>query len=159
MNPSNSETKILTEGTTCAASGDVFAKVDTKGYDYMVLEILAGTWSAAETSIEILRVGESDSDPSDVTTDCDILPGFSCAAAACATADNILPPGSSTKQNIYRFNMDLRGRKRYIALDFCPVLQVPGVAFLAHLFRNNIGDEPLTTQATTADGFRFIASG
>ena len=159
MNPSNSKTVILEEGQTASSSGDVYAVVDTLGYDFMVLEIFSGTHEAAETALEILRLGESDTAPTDVTTDCDILPQFSCAAAVAATAELILPAGSSTKQNIYRFNIDLRGRKRYIGLDYTPVTQVVALSTIAHLFRNNEGEEPLTTAATTADGFRLIADG
>lgn len=158
MNPSNFKSIVLEPAQSASASGDVFATVDTKGYDYMSLELLSGTHAAAETALEILRLGESDTVPTDVTTDTTIIPALSCAAAVGATASNILPPGSSTKQNIYRFNVNCTGRKRYIALDYTPVQQVAGsILMVAHLFRNNSGDDPLLTAATTADGFRFVA--
>ena len=159
MNPSNFKTVILEETQSATSSGDVFATVDTKGYDYMVFQILSGTHEAAETSLEILRLGHADTTPTDVTTDCTVLPAFSCGAAVAATCSNILPPGSSTKQNIYQMNVDLRGKKRYFAVDYTPVKQTVAISLIAHLFRNNSGDEPLTTQATTADGLRLVASG
>lgn len=159
MNPTNSKTVILEEAQSASSSGDVFATVDTLGFDYMVFDICSGTHEAAETSLEILRLGESDTAPTDVTTDCTVLPAFSCGAATAATCDNILPAGSSTKQNVYRFNMDLRGRKRWIALDYTPVKQTVGISLVAHLFRANDGVDPLVTAATTADGFRMIANG
>lgn len=159
MNPSNFEVVQLEEGQSATSSGDVFATVDTKGYDYCVLDVHTGTAAAAETALEILRVGEADTVPTDVTTDTTILPAFSCAAAVAATAENILPAGSSTKLNTYRMNIDLRGRKRYLAIDFTPVLETKNISIIANLFRNNTGDEPLTTQATTADGLRLVASG
>ena len=112
MNPSNFKSVVLEAAQSASSSGDVYAVVDTKGYDYMCLEIHAGTHEAAETALEILRLGEADTAPTDVTTDTTILPAFSCAAAVAASASNILPAGSSTKQNIYRFNMDLKVRKR-----------------------------------------------
>jgi len=160
MNPTNFKTVIMEEGQSASSSGDCWAVVDTLGFDYMCLEVNSGSHEAAETSLEILRVGESDTAPTDVTTDCTILPAFSCGAAVAATCDNILPPGSSTKQNVYRFNMDLRGRERYISVDYTPVTQVAdGLSFIAKLFRANDGDEPLATAATTVDGFRLIANG
>jgi len=158
MNPSNVKTVILEETQSATSSGDVFATVDTKGYDYMVFQVLAGTAEAAG-SAEILRIGESDTTPTDVTTDCTVLPAFSCGAAVAATCDNTLPAISSTKQNIYQMNMDLRGRKRYIAVDFTPVKQLVAISLLAHLFKNNSGDDPLATQATTADGLRLVGEG
>lgn len=158
MNPSNFKSVIMEEAQSATSSGDVFATVDTKGYDYMCLEIQSGTHEAAETSLEILRLGEADTVPTDVTTDTTVIPALSCAAAVAATAENILPAGSSTKQNLYRFNIDLRGRKRYIALDYTPVKQTVGIGLVAHLFRNNSGDDPLLTAATTADGYRLIAN-
>lgn len=160
MNPSNFKSVVMEILASSSSSSDEFSTVDTKGFDYMVMDVYHGTHEAAETALEILRVGESDTAPTDVTTDCDVLPAFSCAAAACATADNVLPAASSTKLNIDRINMDLRGRKRYIAIDWTPVKQtVDGWAVVAHLFRNNMGDDPVETQATTADGFRIIMSG
>ena len=159
MNPSESKSVTLEANQSATSSGDVFATVDTKGYDYMCLDIYAGTAEAAMTALEILRMGESDTVPTDVTTDCTVLPALSCAAAVCATASNILPAGSSTKENTYRFNVDLRGRKRYIGVDYTPVKQTVDILMVAHLFKNNTGDDPHVTQATTADGFRIVMDG
>lgn len=159
MNPGNMKTVILEETQSATSSGDVFATVDTKGYDFCVFQILSGTHEAAETSLEILRLGHQDTVPTDVTTDTTVLPAFSCGAAVAATCSNILPPGSSTKQNIYQFNIDLRGKKRYLAVDYTPVKQTVAISLIAHLFNNNMGDNPLATQATTADGLRLVANG
>ena len=159
MVPGNFKTVILEETQSATSSGDVFATVDTKGYDFMVFQILSGTHEAAETSLEILRMGHADTTPTDVTTDTTVLPAFSCAAAVAATAENILPPGSSTKQNIYQMNIDLKGKKRYFAVDYTPVKQTVAISLLAHLFRGNQGDDPVETQATTSDGMRLVASG
>ena len=160
MNPSNFKSVVLVAAQSASSSGDVFATVDTKGYDYMVMDVHAGTSSVAETALEILRVGESNTAPTDVTTDCSVLPAFSCAAAVTTTASNVLPANSSTKQNIHRFNMDLRGRQRYIAIDFTPVVQITGtILMIANLFRNNSGDDPLATAVTTEDGLRLVANG
>ena len=160
MNPSNFKTVIMEILASSSSSSDEFSTVDTKGFDYMVMDVLHGTHEDTETALEILRVGESDTVPTDVTTDCTVLPAFSCAAAVCATAENILPAASSTKLNIDRINMDLRGRKRYIAIDWTPVKQtVDGWAVVAHLFRTHLGDDPWETHATTADGFRISLNG
>jgi len=159
MNPSNMKTVILEETQSATSSGDVFATVDTKGYDYCVFQILAGTGEAAQTSVEILRMGHADTVPTDVTTDTTVLPAFSCGAAVAATCDSILPALSSTKQNIYQMNIDLRGKKRYLAVDFTPVKQTVAISLLAHLFRENQGDNPLATLATTSDGIRLVGQG
>jgi hypothetical protein len=159
MNPGNFKTVILEETQSATSSGDVFATVDTKGYDFMVFQILSGTHEAAETSLEILRLGHSETTPTDVTTDCTVLPAFSCGAAVAATCENILPAGSSTKQNVYQFNVDLRGKRRYFAVDYTPVKQTVAISLLAHLFRENQGDDPIATVATTSDGLRLVANG
>jgi hypothetical protein len=159
MNPPVCKTVVLEEMQSASASGDVFATVDTKGYDYMVLQCELATVSAAHTAMEILRIGEADTVPTDVTTDTTVLPAFSCGAAVAATCDNILPALSSTKQNLFQFNIDLRGRKRYLALDLTPVQTCSWISLNAHLFRNNSGDDPIETVATTSDGLRLVASG
>jgi len=158
MNPSNFKTVILEQMQSASASGDVFGTVDTKGFDYMVMQCELATVSAAHTAMEILRMGEADTVPTDVTTDCTVLPALSCGAAVAATCENILPALSSTKQNLFQFNVDLRGRKRYLAIDLTPVQTCSWISMVAHLFRNNSGDDPLATVATTADGLRLVAN-
>jgi len=155
----DSKTIPMTEGLTMTSAGTVMGTVDTKGYDFAAIDVIAGTGDAASTAVTTLRMCESD-DTSSLTayTDGDAVTAFVGAAATSTSAGFVLPALSSSKQNVYRFNVDLRGRKRYIGVNFAPENQTVGVAMIAHLARAETGP-PMATAATSADGARVIVSG
>lgn len=150
------KTVPIFEGLTMTSAGTVFDAVDTLGYDYLSIDLVAGTGEAASTAVTTLRLCESDTDPTAYTGGTAITACVG-AAATSTSAGFVLPALSSTKQNVYRFNIDLKGRKRYIGVNFAPEKQTVGVACLAHLFR--VADGPaMETAATSADGARVIAN-
>lgn len=149
----------MAEGLTMTSAGTVMGSVDTQGYDFLAIDVVAGTGEAASTALETLRMCESD-DTTLLTayTDGDAVTAFVGAAAASTSAGFVLPALSTTKQNVYRFNIDLRGRKRYIGVNFAPEKQTVGVGLTAILARSETGPA-MATAATSADGARVIVSG
>jgi hypothetical protein len=144
---------------SCTAAATNFAAIDTKGWDFLELDVVAGTGSAAETALTALRCGHSDTAPTDVTTDTTAIPAFTGAAATSTSAGFVLPALSSTKLNTYRFNVDLRGRKRYIACEMINTTVInAGCAFVGRLSRRESA-EAMGTVATSVDGCRLVASG
>jgi hypothetical protein len=154
-----SKSVVLFEGLTMTSAGTVYGPVDTLGYDFMKVHLAAGTGEAASTAVTTLRFNESDTDTlMTAYTDGDAITAFVGAAAVSTSAGFVLPALSSTKQNSYTFNMDLRGRKRYIGINFAPEKQTVGVSATAELHRTQDGPAQATA-ATTADGARVIVSG
>ncbi len=155
----DTKTIPMCEGLTMTSAGTVMGTVDTKGYDFAEIDVIAGTGNAASTAVTTLRMCESD-DTSTLSayTDGDAVTAFVGAAATSTSAGFVLPALSSSKHNVYRFNVDLRGRKRYIGVNFAPEKQTVGVAMLANLSRAETGPA-MATAATSADGARLIVSG
>ena len=158
----DTKTVPLFEGLTMTSAGTVIGAVDTTGYDFLQVDLVAGTGDAAQTAVTTLRLCESDDATavSDISAYTDATPvtQFVGAAAVSTSAGFVLPALSSTKQNVYRFNVDLRGRNRFIALNFAPTLQTVGVSASAILSRAETGPA-MATAATSADGARLIVSG
>ena len=153
-----SKTIPMFEAITMTSAGTVFGQVDTLGFDYLTINLEAGTGDAASTAVTTLQCNESDTDTlMTAYTDGDAITACVGAAAVSTSAGFVLPALSSTKMNIYRFNIDLKGRKRYIGVNFAPEKQTLGVACQATLSRCVDGDD-IATAATTADGTRVIVN-
>jgi hypothetical protein len=146
------------EGATVSSAGTLFGCVDTKGFSHLGIDLAAGTGEAAQTACTILRLCENDASAMTAYTDGTPITQFVGAAAVSTSAGFVLPALSSTKQNVYRFNIDLRGRKRYIGINLGLAKQTVGVSAHANLFRSEIGPA-MVTAATGADGARLIVSG
>jgi hypothetical protein len=147
------------EGLTMTSAGTVMGTVDTKGFDFAIIDVVAGTGAAASTAITTFRLCESDTTtPLSAYTDGDAVTAFVGAAAVSTSAGFVLPALSSTTQNTFQMNVDLRGRKRYLGVNFAPTLQTVGVSGVAHLFNANDAAD-ITTVATGTAGMRVIARG
>jgi hypothetical protein len=83
---------------------------------------------------------------------------FVGAAATSTSAGFVLPALSSSVDNLYRFNVDLKGRMRYIGINFAPENQTVGVACIGNLGRTQDGPAQATS-ATSAAGMRVIVNG
>jgi len=145
------------EGLTMTSAGTVFGVVDTKGFDFCIIDVCAGTGEAASTAITELNMSESDTLLTAVS-DGTAVTAFVGAAAISTSAGFVLPALSSTTQNSFQMNVDLRGRKRYLAIKFAPTKQTVGVRSAAHLFNANDAAD-ICTVATGTAGLRLIARG
>ena len=144
------------EGISMTSAGTVFGSVDTKGFNHAIINLEAGTGEAASTAVPTLALCESDTAPT-AYTDGDAITNCVGAAAVSTSAGFVLPALSSTKKNVYQFNVNLVGRKRYIGISFAPTLQTLGVGCQAKLFRPD-QDPADSVAATSADGARLIVN-
>jgi hypothetical protein len=152
------KTVPMFEGLTMTSAGTVFGAVDTIGFNFAAIDLVAGTVNQAETAVTTLRLCESDTNSAmSAYSNGTPITAAVGAAAVSTSAGFVLPALSSTKQNVFRFNVDLRGRKRYIGVNFAPTGQTIGVSASAKLFRSHT-DPAMATAATTESGARSIVS-
>lgn len=154
MNPS-SKTLPMFEGITMTSAGTVFGTIDTRGFDFCQIDLVAGTGLAASTAVTTMRVSESDTLLTAYTGGTAVT-NLVGAAAISTSAGFVLPALSSTVDNVYRFNVDLKGRKRYLGINFAPEKQTVGVSCHAVLSRVADGADIRTIGTATA-GNRLIA--
>lgn len=109
----NTKTVAGLLGTGVTNGATVTANIDCMGFDHLSLDVVMGTSNTTSNNPSVLKLSESDDTV--VTNFADITAfvgdgagGFTIATASTGTA------------NIYRFDVDLRARKRYLRLTISP---------------------------------------
>lgn len=128
---------IPIEAVTTTASTALTGNIDTKGYDYLIVNCIQGTQSAT-TKPTTLKLSECDTTVVNQFTD---VPG-------CLGGTDFTIPESYTSttsgQWVAQFNVDLRGRKRYIKVAHYPGT-VTYVTCCAMLFRGETAPDSAAT--------------
>ena len=137
----------MREFDTVAAGTAVLGIVDTKGYDFAKICYITCK-STGASSQDACNLAEDDTLPT-AFTDATEIDGCD------GTADFTLVAESTSYSNVYTYNVDLRGRKRYLALTYESDMTHYGCA-VAILGRKVDGAEE--TQATSAHGTRNIVN-
>lgn len=167
MVPGNAKSVPLLNTETVSNGSTHIAAVDTIGFDFLEFELSVKSGSAAETAVTTLRCFEADPDDTitaaaDISayTDASPITQFVGAAATSTSAGFVLPARSSTTDNTYKFNIDLKGRKRFVGLNFAPTLTCTngGLNLTARLSRAGDSKDTATVGTATA-GCRLIVSG
>lgn len=114
-----------TNGAT--ATGEL---IDTKGWDYCTIGIVASTADVVSNTLSVLKIEEGDT-TSSVATFTGAVSGTDYTIATNAYT-------STTNQNVWSFNVDCRARKRYLRVSASPqtTMVIGGVAVLS---RGEIG--------------------
>lgn len=111
-------TKSVAKHSASVASSATFThEIDTLGYKYASIDVVFSPFTASNVSLaSVLKVGEADTAGA---TAADITAlvgggagGFTIAATGASTGANV--------GGIARFNVDLRGRKRYLTVAVSP---------------------------------------
>ena len=101
--------------TSKTAAATATALIDTLGFDHLVLAVKAGTADVVSNKPTVLKLQEADTtDASNLANIAGFVGGTDFAIPNANTA------ATATLQNTYQFNVDLRGRKRYIGLSISP---------------------------------------
>jgi hypothetical protein len=137
----------MREFATVAGGTAAFGTVDTLGYDYAKIVYFTAKATAA-SSQDACNLAEDDTAPT-AFTDATEIDGCD------GTADFTLIAESTSFSNAYVYNVDLKGRKRYLAMTYESDATHYG-AMVAILGRKADGDE--ATVATSAHGARNIVS-
>ena len=137
----------MREYATVAGGTAAFGVVDTKGYDFAKILYVTSKATAA-SSQDACNVGEDDTLATAFTDSTEI-------AGCDGTADFTLVAESTSYSNVYSYNLDLRGRKRYITFTYESDATHYG-CMLALLGRKEDGAE--ATVATSAHGTRNIVN-
>lgn len=106
----STKTVIPIEAVTTTAGTALTGNIDTKGYDYLVLNVIQGTQSAT-TKPTALKLSECD------TT---VVSSFADISGAVGGTDFTIPESytsTTSGQWAVKFNVDLRHRKRYIKVS------------------------------------------
>ena len=120
---------------TVATNTTTWCWVDTIDYDWVTIDLLAGTAAVTSTPLGI-NIYEADTTTT-VTTYPVLRSGTEFTASVQA----------STGTNLSKFNIDLRGRKRYIFLNYTPADAAQSFVAVANLGR--AGEAPVSAAKAT----------
>lgn len=102
---------VLVTPASIATSATASGYVDTRGYDYLEIEVTLDTANVVSNKPSVLKLMESDDT---VTTN------FANISGAVGGTDFTIANALTSLPNQYAFCVDLRGRKRYIRCDVTP---------------------------------------
>ena len=137
MLPSCPKVAVMISPQTVTNAGTLSGYVDTQGYDYAEILLVASTTDNATNNPSLLYVREHDTTTSATS--------MTSIAAFLGDSGFTIANWSTTADNKTLFRVDLRGRKRYLGIAVSP-LTTHTMCAVACLRR---GDElPITT--TTA---------
>jgi hypothetical protein len=109
--------------TNATASG----RIDTLGYAYCSIDIALDSAAAASSNPATCKLSESD----DTTTTVTDITAF----VGDGTGGFTIPDADTSNPQFYRFNVDLRGRKRYLTLKLTPAGAAQQACATYHLSR------------------------
>ena len=117
MNHASGTKSVCRVTTSVAASATFTHEIDTLGYKYATVDVIFSPYTASNVSLaSVLRVGESDtaSAGTSATSITGLVGGtdFTIAATGASTGANV--------GGVARFNVDLRGRRRYLTVVVSP---------------------------------------
>jgi hypothetical protein len=135
---------ILGTGTGLTNGATATASIDRLGFDFASIDLIMGTANVVSNKPSTLKISESD----DLTTYNDVT-----ALVGGGVGGFTIPNADTSNPNVYRLNVDCRGRKRYLKLSVTP-LTTQEVVMAARLLRAK--EVPTTT---TAAGVHVLANG
>ena len=115
MNHAAGTKSVAKHTASVAATATYTHTVDTLGYKYASIDVMFSPFTASNVTIaNVLRVGESDTSGGTPTNISGLVGGtdFTIAATGASTGADI---GA-----IARFNVDLRGRRRFLTVTVTP---------------------------------------
>lgn len=116
------KTAIMISPTSTTNGATTTGTLDTKGFDYAVIDVLATTSNAVTNNFSVLTLAHGDT---------------TSAYTAISTGDTdftIPAADTSSAQVVAQMRVDMRGRKRYLKLSASPVT-TQTITAVAHLYR------------------------
>jgi hypothetical protein len=137
-----SKTVVAINGSAPTNGENVTGQIDCIGYDFATIDIIATTANVVSNKPTVVKLQELD------TT---VVSSFADISGAIGGTDFTIPNANTAAtaviQNIYSFNVDLRGRKRYLQVSYTPRTTQTVVA-VAKLFRGE--EAPITAAKANA---------
>ena len=120
----NAKFALPIRGLTASNGGtQMYGYVDTLHYDHAIISVYMTTSNDTTNNPSVLKLSESDDT---------VVTNFANISGAVGDTDFTIPAADTSASAIYKFNVDLRGRKRYIKLSVTPVT-TQGVHAIANL--------------------------
>lgn len=115
------KTVIAVNAVSKTAAATSSGLIDTIGFDYCVIDIIAATADVVSNKPTVLKLQEADT--TDASNLVDVV-GFRGGTQLSTSVDFVIPNANTAAtavlQNNYKFNVDCRARKRYLSPTISP---------------------------------------
>lgn len=142
----NVQQKVVVPGGALAVSKTNGATasgiIDCMGYDYATIDIIAATADVISNKPSVVKLQEAD-----VTNASSFADISGTVGGTDFTIPNANTAATAVVQNVYKFNVDLRARKRYIQPVYSP-LTTQVVTIVANLSKGE--EAPITAAKANA---------
>ncbi len=111
---------IVIEGASTTNGGTASGLVDTRpdnGYKFLALCIAQGTSNSTSNKLTVCKLTESDTSNGSFSA----IVAFTGGTQTSTSVGFVIPAASTSAQQKYMLNVDLRGRKRWLKLELSPV--------------------------------------
>lgn len=109
------KTIVAVNNVSKTAAATASGLIDTLGYDWCTIDIIAATADVVSNKPTVLKLQEADT--TDATNLADIAAFVGGTAFTIPSANTA---ATAVLQNNYKFNVDLRNRKRYLSPTISP---------------------------------------
>ncbi len=113
-------TETNTVSGTLTNAGTGYVEIDTLGYDYAAVDVILSKSNTTSNAPSKVSLGDSDiTGTSNYTT----ITAFNGATATATNVGFLIPVTGvvTDNPNVYRFNVDMRARRRYLLVSCSPV--------------------------------------
>lgn len=147
INGSNEKPVSVILAAATATNATATGRIDTLGFEFCSISVVLDSTSAVSNKPAVLKVAESDDTNSSNFADITALVGG-------GTGGFTIPSMSSTSASIFKFDINLLGRKRYLRVSHTPQAASHATAVVAQLTRANA----LPISATTLGTAVYVAT-
>jgi len=115
MNPGNSKSVLMLASVSSTVGETVTCRVDTLGYDFLSINLNLTSTAASSNKPTVLKVSHGATTTAASATDITALVG---GTATSSTVGYVIPTANTntTVPSVIKFNVDLRGKYRYLFL-------------------------------------------
>jgi len=107
--------EIMLDSITCSNAGTAKGYLDTLGWDHARIMFTHGTAASDAVSMAALAITEATN--SAAATAIPAFTGTTNTVTVAGTSGFIIPSGTSSVQQLIAFDIDLRKRERYLAVN------------------------------------------
>lgn len=115
------KTIVAVNAVSKTAAATASALIDTLGYDWATIDIIAATADVVSNKPTVLKLQEADTTDSSNLVD---VTGFRGGTQVSTSVDFVIPNANTAAtavlQNNYKFNVVCSGRKRYLSPTISP---------------------------------------
>lgn len=129
---------IAINQTAATNAATATGNIDTLGFDFATIDLIATTSNAATNNPSVLKISESDDT---------VVTNFADVSGAVGDTDFVIANSATSGNWGVKWNIDCRARKRYLRVTVSPLTTQTFTA-IANLSK---GDAPVTTTSAGVD--------